>query len=512
VVVGVLVGLLVVLGGLGGAAFAWSHSALSTDNTGLAQVSGPKFGGTLKSVKAYDAHGREVAVTVQHGEVYPVHKLPVGAKITVVAKTTRPGWVGWAMGDSQTTKLTLHTPKAKIVDRWPTVKRGHPLHVTFSTPVRVVTLQKGTAKKRSLDLATEQASVSLGRQPLTGTMAIAAAPRTWEKVPKPVTITWFASGAHPTAIVSPEPGTKITPVTGLSVTYAKLPKTLPTVTGATGKWIHVNSHTVRFRPSGAGFGLGTSPTLKLPGSIRLASGAPQATWSIPPGTTTRLQQLLADQGYLPLDFNADGDPVGKTQAEQVSAAVKPPSGSFDWQYDAPSAQKALWSPGTDNQVTQGALEAFQSDNGLTVDGAAGAAVWKTLIANEIAGKKSADGWSYVLVKREVPQSLTLWHNGKKILTTPVNTGVPGAPTEPGTFPVYQRYTEQTMSGTNPDGSHYSDPGIKWISYFNGGDALHGFDRASYGTPQSVGCVEMPVDEAAKVFPYTPIGTLVTIQA
>jgi lipoprotein-anchoring transpeptidase ErfK/SrfK len=69
-----------------------------------------------------------------------------------------------------------------------------------------------------------------------------------------------------------------------------------------------------------------------------------------------------------------------------------------------------------------------------------------------------------------------------------------------------------MSGTNPDGSHYVDPGIKWVSYFNGGDALHGYVRASYGFPQSDGCVEMPIANAAQVFPLTPLGTLVTVQA
>ena len=55
-----------------------------------------------------------------------------------------------------------------------------------------------------------------------------------------------------------------------------------------------------------------------------------------------------------------------------------------------------------------------------------------------------------------------------------------------------------MSGTNPDGSHYNDPGIRWISYFHGGDALHAFNRASFGTPQSLGCVELPLDAAARV--------------
>jgi len=67
-----------------------------------------------------------------------------------------------------------------------------------------------------------------------------------------------------------------------------------------------------------------------------------------------------------------------------------------------------------------------------------------------------------------------------------------------------------MKGTNPDGSHYDDPNVPYASYFNGGDALHGFIRATYGSPQSNGCVEMPYADAALVWPLTPIGTLVTV--
>jgi lipoprotein-anchoring transpeptidase ErfK/SrfK len=94
--------------------------------------------------------------------------------------------------------------------------------------------------------------------------------------------------------------------------------------------------------------------------------------------------------------------------------------------------------------------------------------------------------------------------------TPVNTGIPSAPTATGTYPVFEHLPVTTMSGTNPDGSHYSDPGIPDVSYFNGGDALHGFTRAQYGSPQSLGCVEMPYSVAAQVYPYTPIGTLVHV--
>jgi lipoprotein-anchoring transpeptidase ErfK/SrfK len=77
--------------------------------------------------------------------------------------------------------------------------------------------------------------------------------------------------------------------------------------------------------------------------------------------------------------------------------------------------------------------------------------------------------------------------------------------------VFEHIPSGTMSGTNPDGSHYNDPGIPWISYFNGGDALHGFVRASYGSPQSLGCVEMAPATAGRVYPYTPIGTLVNVE-
>ncbi|MDE3086832.1 MAG: L,D-transpeptidase, partial [Acidobacteriota bacterium] len=104
-----------------------------------------------------------------------------------------------------------------------------------------------------------------------------------------------------------------------------------------------------------------------------------------------------------------------------------------------------------------------------------------------------------------------WRNGAPLYSTPANTGVAGAATQVGTWPVYARYTSTTMSGTNLDGSHYDDPGIPWVSYFHGGDALHGFVRPSYGTPQSLGCVEMPPSNAGVVYPLTPLGTLVTVE-
>jgi peptidoglycan hydrolase-like protein with peptidoglycan-binding domain len=160
-------------------------------------------------------------------------------------------------------------------------------------------------------------------------------------------------------------------------------------------------------------------------------------------------------------------------------------------------------------MTEGAIMKFEDDHGITTDGKAGPAVWKALFTAEIAGKRSTFGYTWVSVSLS-GQSLDLWHNGHSVLSTPVNTGVAAKPTDPGTFPVFEHIPSGTMSGTNADGSHYVDPGIPWISYFNGGDALHGFVRGSYGSPQSDGCVEMPPDTAGRVWPYTPIGTLVHV--
>jgi len=230
-------------------------------------------------------------------------------------------------------------------------------------------------------------------------------------------------------------------------------------------------------------------------------------FSVAPGSILRLQQLLAELGYLPLTFTPASPLTSPSQEgnDQV--------GSFTWRWpNQPLALETLWTPGTENVITTGAVMNFESQNGLKTDGVAGSQVWTDLLADVQSGKGDALSWDYVLVSQSLPESATVYKNGVPVYSTPVNTGVAGASTANGTFPVYARYTVTTMSGTNPDGSHYVDPGIQWVSYFNGGDALHGYVRASYGFPQSDGCVEMPVAHAAVVFPLTPIGTLVTVQA
>jgi lipoprotein-anchoring transpeptidase ErfK/SrfK len=163
-------------------------------------------------------------------------------------------------------------------------------------------------------------------------------------------------------------------------------------------------------------------------------------------------------------------------------------------------------------ITKAAVESFETQNDLGVDGIAGPAVWTALINDTINDKTDATPYVYVLVNKVEPENLTLWDNGvAQYVGFAVNTGAPGADTTDGTYAVFEHVRFSDMKGTNPDGSTYNDPNVPYASYFNGGDALHGFIRATYGSPQSNGCVEMSYADATLVWPLTPIGTLVTVE-
>jgi peptidoglycan hydrolase-like protein with peptidoglycan-binding domain len=258
------------------------------------------------------------------------------------------------------------------------------------------------------------------------------------------------------------------------------------------------SHEVVTIPGGSS-GLHARDGAALPSSATLS-------FDVAPGDTLRLQQLLAGLEYLPVGFTPSGPPPAP-----ADMAVDQ-QGSFAWRWPGlPPELTTQWTQGTSNEMTRAAVEDFENQNGLGVDGIAGPAVWTALLNDTAANKPSGTPYVFVLVNKAVPENLTLWSNGAPQLAgIPVNTGLPGADTTDGSYAVFEHVRYSEMKGTNPDGSHYDDPNVPYASYFNGGDALHGFVRASYGSPQSNGCVEMTYANAAQVWPLTPIGTLVTV--
>ena len=215
---------------------------------------------------------------------------------------------------------------------------------------------------------------------------------------------------------------------------------------------------------------------------------------------------MAELDYLPVSFTPNGGTPSPVDMAQ------PQYGSFTWRWPSlPATLTSLWMQGEPNVITKAAVMTFENQNGLTVDGLAGPEVWTALLADVAAAKDDPAPYTYVLVSKVLPENLTLYNDGAPQYTNiPVNTGAPGADTTDGTYPVFEHVTSSVMKGTNPDGTTYDDPDVPWASFFNGGDALHGFVRAQYGFPQSNGCVEMTVADAGMLWPLTPIGTLVTV--
>jgi L,D-transpeptidase catalytic domain/Bacterial Ig-like domain len=347
-------------------------------------------------------------------------------------------------------------------------------------------------------------------------------------------VTKIASGATPSnsatavaATIPPLAVSTTTPATGttgvqpgsvITVSFSAslaastpLPTLSPQVPGS---WTRMTPSSLAFEPTSS-FSPGTAVTVTVPGGSTGVVGAKgqhlrnavTTSFTMAPMSMLRVQELLAQLDYLPLSFTP-----GST-APSASALAADQPGTFAWRWSTlPAELTSQWVQGQANTITRGAIMMFESQHNLTTDGLAGPQVWAALLAAAQANQANADPhWDWVDVTTSLPETVHVWRDGQIVYTTLGNTGVPGATTELGTFPVYSRFLVTTMKGTNPDGSHYSDPGIPWVSYFNGGDALHGFVRASYGFPQSDGCVEMPPANAEVVFPYTPIGTLVTVQ-
>ncbi len=295
---------------------------------------------------------------------------------------------------------------------------------------------------------------------------------------------------------------------------------LPTFSPAiSGTWHAGSGSTMVFTPT-TPVEPTTEVTLNVPGGSsgvrsdkggRLAKSV-SASFETADWSTLRLEQVLAQLGYLPLSWAPDGSsPAATDYAGQISAAYaySAPAGKFTWQAGYPSELTSQWHAGQPGLILAGALRAFQADHGLEMTGEISSALWQDILAALAKGEDNPHGYSFAVGNKASPETLTVWHEGKEVFHGLTNSGISVSPTVDGTFPVYLRYRNQVMKGTNPDGSKYADP-VEFVSYFNGGDAVHSYYRPSYGFPQSLGCLELPLASAQKVWPYLTYGTLVTV--
>jgi L,D-transpeptidase catalytic domain/Bacterial Ig-like domain len=333
----------------------------------------------------------------------------------------------------------------------------------------------------------------------------------------------------PLQLVSETPASGATSVSGvpdISITFSApvaAGSPLPTITPSLdGSWQGVGTDTLHFAPTAA-FTESTHVTVSVPAGpqgVRTARGGLLSspvqisfeTGTYQPG---RLPELLAQLGYLPLTWAPTPGvtvPAASDALGQIAAAYSPPEGTFGWQPGYPSELQNFWDDGAPTSlIVKGAIMAFESDHNLGMDGVAGPQVWAALLGAVAAGQNNQNGYTYAIASEANPETLTIWHNGQQVLSFLANTGIQAAPTTIGTAPVYLRFRNQIMKGTNPDGTKYADP-VQFVAYFRSGEAVHYFPRGSYGWPQSLGCVELNLSDAAQAWPYLTYGSLVTVTA
>jgi peptidoglycan hydrolase-like protein with peptidoglycan-binding domain len=337
-----------------------------------------------------------------------------------------------------------------------------------------------------------------------------------------------ASADAPLAVTSVTPAAHATGVNGTSPIQVQFSEPLaansplPTVSpDIAGTWQGAGTKTLQFTPA-VGFTMSTRVTVKIPAGplgVRSTGGGLLAStmrvhFTTSAYQTARLDELLAQLGYLPLTWTAAQGatvPAATDQQGQLAAAYSAPSGSYTWATGYPAELHRFWRSGsTDGLILKGAVMAFESDHGLAIDGIAGPQVWSDLFKAVAANQTNQHGYTYAIASEADPETLTIWHNGQVVLHTLANTGIPQSPTTLGTAPVYLRYYTQIMRGKNPDGTKYADR-VYYVSYFRDGEAVHYYDRASYGFPQSLGCVELPWSDAEQAWPYLTYGSLVTVE-
>ena len=257
---------------------------------------------------------------------------------------------------------------------------------------------------------------------------------------------------------------------------------LPTLSPAVpGSWDPVGGDTLVFDPLQQYVPF-TNETVTVPQTSRSAFGttlpkAVTSTFTVAGTSVLRLQERLAELGYLPVAFTPKGEgtpaPVSGVSTAPAPPFTHPPAvpastgttlvaapgpgtttdiepsepgdiplaplaGTFTWRFtNIPTTLAAQWSAGVANEVTTGAVMAFESAHGLTDDGEAGPVVWQALLKAAAARQVTTAPYDYVYVSEANPEYVTIWRDGVNVFTTLANTGIQVAPTQAGTWAVYR---------------------------------------------------------------------------
>ena len=120
-----------------------------------------------------------------------------------------------------------------------------------------------------------------------------------------------------------------------------------------------------------------------------------------------------------------------------------------------------------------------------------------------ASGQSEERWIDVDISE---QRLTAYEGETLVRTTLVSTGLPNTPTPLGQFRIWIKFRYDDMAGAD-----YYIEDVPYVMYFHEGYGLHGVTwHGNFGHPMSHGCVNLPTPEAAWLFEWAEVDTLVNV--
>jgi lipoprotein-anchoring transpeptidase ErfK/SrfK len=104
------------------------------------------------------------------------------------------------------------------------------------------------------------------------------------------------------------------------------------------------------------------------------------------------------------------------------------------------------------------------------------------------------------------QRVTPYEGQTPVQSFLVSTGTLWTPTVLGDYHIYVKYPAADMAGPG-----YYLPSVPYVMYFYQGYGLHGtYWHDNFGTPMSHGCVNLRTEDAAWLFDWAAVGTLVRV--
>ena len=219
------------------------------------------------------------------------------------------------------------------------------------------------------------------------------------------------------------------------------------------------------------------------------------------------EPVAQEQLWAPADINKpevtpiDGSAFA-VQAEETSAATSVPTQPPARSTATPTAEEesATESPAEESTAAPAATE---TPGGVMME-----ILDDTPTSNVIPDTPAitvGDGVRWIDV--DLTNQMVHAYEGETIVNSfVVSTGTWLTPTVTGKHKIYVKVRMQDMSGP---GYYLRD--VPWVMFFSGDYGLHGtYWHNNFGTPMSRGCVNLTIDDAAWLFNWASVGTVVNV--